>query len=83
MKKALIVTAFLAMSGAVFANPVCNAPKEKWIKETDIKMGLWKQGYTIKAFTVSQGCYAITVADHTGKSTEIILDPSTGAPIDE
>ena len=83
MKKTLIVAAILAISGSVFANPVCKTPKEKWIKESDIKMGLWKQGYSIKTFTVNQGCYAITVADHTGKSTEIILDPSTGAPIDE
>lgn len=79
----LVVTACLAFSGPVFARPVCNIPQEKWIKEEDIKLSLWKLGYTIKTFAVSNGCYAIRVVDHSGQQLVLFLDPSTGEPVDE
>lgn len=65
-----------------FAGPTCQAPQEKWIKETDFKAQLEKRGYTIKTFKISRGrCYEIYGHDASGKKVEIYFDPATGAEI--
>lgn len=83
MKKIPATFAMLACMGALQAAPVCNAPKEKWLPEADIKMAMLKQGFLIRAFTVRNGCYAIAGLDKLGNRFEIYLDPATGETIDE
>lgn len=78
-----IAPLFVAMAGAAIAGPTCNAPKDKWMSETDFKKGIEAQGYTIKTFKVSKGqCYEIYGADKLGKKVEIYFDPVSGSPLE-
>lgn len=80
----LIVPALLALSGAVFAGPTCQAPKAQWMKEADFRKSLEAQGYQIKTFKVTKGnCYEIYGHDKTGKKVEIYFDPVTAAVLEQ
>jgi hypothetical protein len=58
-------------------------PKEQWMKESDFKAGLEKQGYQIKTFKVAKGnCYEIYGHDRGGKKVEIYFNPATGAELE-
>ncbi len=80
----LTLAAALLVSTAAFAGPACTAPKDKWIKDTEFKAQLEKQGYQIKTFKVSKGeCYEIYGTDKDGKKVEIYFDPSTAAILEQ
>jgi hypothetical protein len=81
MKKVLIAVSIFTLSGIAMAGPSCNAPKDKWMKEADFKSNLVSQGYKIKTFKVSNGCYEIYGTDKAGKRVEIYFDPATGSPV--
>ncbi|PKO33976.1 MAG: PepSY domain-containing protein [Betaproteobacteria bacterium HGW-Betaproteobacteria-7] len=83
MKK-LITSIVIALTAtSVLAGPTCNAPEEKWMKESDFKAQLEAQGYQIKTFKVSKGkCYEIYGFDKNGKKVEIYFDPITGAVLE-
>ena len=51
------------------------------MKEADFKKDLTAQGYQIKTFKVSNGCYEIYGTDKAGKRVEIYFDPVTGTPV--
>ena len=79
----LIAPLLLAISGAVFAGPSCQAPKAQWMKEADFRKNLEAQGYQIKTFKVSKGqCYEFYGHDKTGKRVEIYFDPVTAAVLE-
>lgn len=78
MKKILIASIVIAISGAAFAGQKCNVPKEQWIKEADFKLNLKKQGYMIKTVKITEGCYEIYGLDELGKRVEVLFDPGTG-----
>ena len=70
-------------ASAAFAGPACNVPQEKWMKESDFKAQMEKQGYQIKTFKVSKGkCYEIYGFDKDNKKVEIYFDPATGAELE-
>ena len=85
MKRQLTIALFLAFGfSAAMAGPSCNVPKEKWMKESDFKAGLEKDGYQIKTFKVSKGqCYEIYGFDKAGKKVEIYFDPATAAILEQ
>jgi len=72
----------LAISSAAMAGTACNAPKDKWMTESDFKKDLTAKGYQIKTFKVSHGCYEIYGLNHVGKRVEIYFDPVTGEPVE-
>lgn len=83
MKKiiaAVIATTTLAFaSSSAFAEPSCNVPKDKWMKEADFRAMAEGQGYTIKTFKINGGkCYEI-YGTKDGKKTEAWFNPETGA----
>lgn len=80
----LIATAALALlAGPALAGPTCNAPKDKWMKESDFKAKLEAEGYQIKTFKVTKGqCYEIYGHDKAGKKVEIYFDPATAAVLE-
>lgn len=83
--KRQLTTAALALiaASAAMAGPSCNVPKEQWMKESDFKAGLEKQGYQIKTFKVTKGnCYEIYGQDKAGKKVEIYFNPATGAELE-
>lgn len=85
MKPYLItLAAALALAaGSAIAGPTCQAPKDKWMKESDFKARLEQQGYRIKTFKVTSGqCYEIYGHDKDGKKVEIYFDPATAAVLE-
>ncbi|NML15914.1 PepSY domain-containing protein [Azohydromonas caseinilytica] len=83
-KHSILFAALLALAGTAMAAPTCNVPKEQWMKESDFKANLEKQGYQIKTFKVTKGnCYEIYGHDKSGKKVEIYFDPATGAVLEQ
>lgn len=83
MNNTIIAALLLAASGAAMAGPSCQAPEDKWMKETDFKKKVEDQGYQIKTFKVSKGkCYEIYGFDKSGKKVEIYFDPTTAAVLE-
>lgn len=80
---ALIATTALSFAApAAFAEPSCNVPKDKWMKEADFKAKAEAEGYKIKRFKVNKGqCYEIYGTDKAGKKTEAWFNPETGASL--
>jgi len=81
MKKIVLAVSLVALTGFAMAGPSCTVPKDKWLKEADFKKDLVSQGYQIKTFKVSNGCYEIYGTDKAGKRVEIYFDPATGTPV--
>jgi len=80
---ALASLAFALASASAVAGPTCKAPKDKWMKESDFKAKLEKDGYKIKTFKVTKGdCYEVYGHDKDGKRVEIYFDPETGAVLE-
>ena len=81
---ALIATSALSFGvSSAFAEPSCNVPKEKWMKEADFKAKAEAEGYKIKNFKVTKGeCYEIYGFDKAGKKVEIYFDPATAAVLE-
>lgn len=75
----LIATTALAFGATnAMAEPSCNVPKDKWMKEADFRKMAEGQGYTIKTFKVNKGqCYEI-YGTKDGKKTEAWFNPETG-----
>ncbi|GAB3254299.1 PepSY domain-containing protein [Chitinimonas naiadis] len=64
------------------ASAECPAyPKAEWMKESDARAKLEKDGYKIKKFKVSGNCYEIYGHDKAGKKVEIYFDAKTLAII--
>lgn len=83
MKKLLASVLIALVATSAIAGPTCTVPKEKWMKEADLKARLEGQGYQIKTFKISKGeCYEIYGFDKEGRKVEIYFNPQTGAPIE-
>lgn len=83
MKLKISASLFSLAATAAFAGPACNVPQEKWMKESDFKAQMEKQGYQVKTFKVSKGkCYEIYGFDKDNKKVEIYFDPATGAELE-
>lgn len=52
-------------------------PKEKWMKVTDFKEKLKKEGFTITKFKKPGSCYEIYGTNPDGQKVEIYFDPVT------
>jgi hypothetical protein len=84
MKKLAVSIVVALTTTSALAGPTCNAPEEKWMKESDFKARLEAQGYQIKTFKVSKGkCYEIYGFDKDGKKVEIYFDPITAAVLEK
>ena len=74
-------TALSFTASAVFAEPKCDVPKDKWMKEADFKAKAEAEGYKIKTFKINKGqCYEI-YGTKDGKKTEAWFNPETGASL--
>jgi hypothetical protein len=82
MKKFLLASLLVAVSGTAFASARCEKhPKEEWMKATDARAKLEADGYKIKVFKVSGNCYEIYGWNKEGKKVEIYFDTKTLAPV--
>ena len=85
MKKTMVAPlaamVFAFAASAVFAEPKCDVPKDKWMKEADFKAKAEAEGYKIKTFKINKGqCYEI-YGTKDGKKTEAWFNPETGASL--
>lgn len=78
----LLATSALSFGmSSAFAEPKCDVPKEKWMKEADFKAKAEAEGYKIKKFKVNSGnCYEI-YGTKDGKKVEAWFNPETGASV--
>ena len=84
MKLKYATVLFAVVAGTAIAGPACNVPQAQWMKESDFKAKLEKEGYQIRTFKVSKGqCYEIYGFDKSGKKVEIYFDPATAAVLEQ
>jgi len=60
----------------------CSTPKEKWMKESELRRVLRRQGYLARAIRIESGCYEVYGLDPRGRRIQILLDPETANPVD-
>ena len=73
----IATTALSFAASAAFAEPSCNVPKDKWMKEADFKAKAEAEGYKIKRFKVNKGqCYEIYGTDKAGSAWMVRLTRS-------
>ena len=78
----LLVLASVAAVPAL-ARPNCgDAPREKWLSETEMKAKAAALGYRdIRTLKVSKGCYEIYARTADGRRAEVYFHPVTGEPV--
>ena len=75
---AIATPALSFAASAAFAEPSCNVPKDKWMKEADFRKMAEGQGYVIKTFKVNKGqCYEIYGTNKEGQKVEVFFNPAT------
>lgn len=80
MKKLVLMMAILLVGGVAHAKKSCtDQPKDKWMKEEDLKKRLEGEGYKIRKFKQPGTCYEIYGTDKDGKNVEIYFNPVDGA----
>ncbi|MBK9038038.1 MAG: PepSY domain-containing protein [Bdellovibrionales bacterium] len=80
MKKFVLTMALLLVGGVAHAKKSCtDQPKDKWMKEEDLKKRLEGEGYKIRKFKQPGTCYEIYGTDKDGKDVEIYFNPVDGA----
>ena len=80
MKKLIILTAMLAMTGSAYAAKNCtDQPKDKWMTVEQFKKHAEEQGYKIRKFKQPGTCYEIYGTDKDGKNVEIYFNPVDGS----
>ncbi len=80
MKKLVLMMAILLVGGVAHAKKNCtDQPKDKWMKEEDLKKRLEGEGYKIRKFKQPGTCYEIYGTDKDGKDVEIYFNPVDGS----
>lgn len=80
-----VAAAVAAFAPIASAAPKCTSePKDKWIKEADIKAKIDAMGYTdYKKILVTGSCYEIYGKNKAGKKVEVYLSPIDGKVVEE
>ena len=82
MTKLILIASLVMMSAAAQAKKNCtDQPKEKWMKEEDLKTRLEGEGYKIRKFKQPGTCYEIYGTNKEGKNVEIYFNPVDGAVV--
>jgi hypothetical protein len=80
MKKLILTMALLLVGGVAHAKKSCtDQPKDKWMKEEDLKKRLEGEGYKIRKFKQPGTCYEIYGTNKDGKNVEIYFNPVDGS----
>lgn len=80
MKKLVLMMVILLVGGVAHAKKSCtDQPKDKWMKEEDLKKRLEGEGYKIRKFKQPGTCYEIYGTDKDGKDVEIYFNPVDGS----
>lgn len=77
----VFVLGFFAISSIAATPPICNTPKEKWMKEPDLRRALRRQGYLVGTIRIDRECYELYGLDPRGRRIQILIDPETAKPV--
>lgn len=80
------VTILLILTAGGFAQAKKNCtdqPKDKWMKEEDLKKRLEAEGYKIRKFKQPGTCYEIYGTNKDGQKVEIYFNPVDGSIVKE
>jgi hypothetical protein len=84
MRKLILTVALVMLGGAAHAKKNCtDQPKDKWMKEEDLKKRLEVDGYKIRKFKQPGSCYEIYGTNKDGKDVEIYFNPVDGSIVKE
>lgn len=84
MRKLAVIMALMMVSGLAHAKKNCtDQPKDKWMKEEDLKKRLEGEGYKIRKFKQPGSCYEIYGTNKDGKNVEIYFNPVDGSVVKE
>jgi len=72
---------FFALTSIATPPLICNTPKEKWMKEPDLRYVLRRQGYLIGTIRIKSGCYEFYGLDPRGRRIQILIDPETAKAV--
>lgn len=75
------IVGFFALTSIAEPALICNTPKEKWMKESDLRHVLLRQGYLIGTIKIVSGCYEFYGLDPRGRRIQILIDPETAKPV--
>ena len=75
------IVGFFALTSIATPPLICNTPKEKWMKEPDLRYVLRRQGYLIGTIRIESGCYEFYGLDPRGRRIQILIDPETAKPV--
>ena len=75
------IVGFFALASIAMPPLICNTPKEKWMKESDLRRVLLRQGYLIGTIKIVSGCYEFYGLDPRGRRIQIFIDPETAKPV--
>jgi hypothetical protein len=82
MRKLILIAALSMLGGAAQAKKNCtDQPKDKWMKEDDLKKRLEGEGYKIRKFKQPGTCYEIYGTNKEGKNVEIYFNPVDGSVV--
>ncbi len=84
MRKLVVIIAFTMIGGFAYAKKNCtDQPKDKWMKQEDLKKRLEGDGYKIRKFKQPGSCYEIYGTNKEGKNVEIYFNPVDGSVVKE
>lgn len=84
MRHLALVLALTLAGGIAHAKKSCtDQPKDKWMKEEDLKKRLESEGYKIRKFKQPGSCYEIYGTNKDGKNVEIYFNPVDGSIVKE
>lgn len=75
------IVGFFTLTSIATPPLICNTPKEKWMKESDLRRVLLRQGYLIGTIKIVSGCYEFYGLDPRGRRIQILIDPETAKPV--
>ena len=80
MRTLIFMILLLVVGSSAQAKKNCtDQPKNKWMKEEDLKKRLEGEGYKIRKFKQPGSCYEIYGTNKDGKDVEIYFNPVDGS----
>lgn len=78
----IVACIVMSLAGLATAGPECKVPPDKWMKESDFRFHLKRQGYLIKTIKIVNGCYEVYGLDPFGQRIQILFHPETAMSLE-
>ncbi len=78
----IVACIVMSLAGLATAGSECKVPPDKWMKESDFRFHLKRQGYLIKTIKIVNGCYEVYGLDPFGRRIQILFHPETAMPLE-